>query len=261
MAASEASTKYKLTYFALPGRTEAIRACLVVAQEDFEDKRITNSEWGELKPNTRWGSLPTLELEDGTVLGQSKNILRYVGRMTGYYPFHDPKRAASVDEIIYVIDDISSGVANCGKNLEDEARNAKRTEFITTGAGGKLLEKLDKFIEEKSGGKYAIGHTLTIADMSVWSLASTIASGFFDGIATDCAAKHENIQKIRYEFAKRGDMAKYLHQHYAGDEGKFSAFCHIDADGTQAPPPIDEAAKKSSAATEDEKAEEEVAEN
>lgn len=253
---SAEAVKYKLTYFAAPGRAESIRACLVVAKEEFEDIRLVGSDWSELKPKTRWGSLPTLELADGTVLGQSKNILRYVGRMTGYYPFHDPKRAAFVDEIIYVLDDISSGIYSCIKNVEDDAvRDSLRGDYMTTGSGGQLLEKLDKFIGSQSGGKYAIGHQLTIADMCVWSLASTLTCGFYDGIPTDCVNKYANIQKVRYEFAKRADMAKYLHKHYAGDEGKFSAFCHIKADGTQAPPPIDES-KKATTAVEDKKVDE-----
>jgi len=253
MAASETS-KYKFTYFNLPGRGEAIRATLAIGQEEFDDVRIAFAEWGELKPTTRWGSLPMLELEDGTVICQTRNILRYIGRMTGYYPFHDPKRACKVDEILDVWEDIISNAVGCGSHLEDkEEKNAASVAYLTTGAGATLLAKLDKFIGENSGGKYAVGKQLSVADMMTWSFASWLVSGWPFQLPAGSMDNYENINKIRYNFAKRADMAKYLNKHFVGANSHFGNICvyaAIDAEGTFAPPPVTE----QTPATEDHKA-------
>jgi len=235
MAIAETS-KYKLTYFGLPGRAEAIRATLVVAQEEFDDVRIAFAQWPELKPKTRWGSLPMLELEDGTLICQARNILRYIGRMTGYYPFHDPQRACKVDEILDVWEDVISNADNCGSHLEKEECNAARLAFMTTGDGATLLAKLDKFIGENSGDKYAVGNQLSVADMMTWSFASWMCSGWPIELPADCMDKYENISKIRYNFAKRADMAKYLNKHFVGDGKANSVYAAIDAEGTLASP-------------------------
>ena len=37
--------------------------------------------WGELKPQTPWGTLPTLLLPSGEIIGQQRAILRYLGKL------------------------------------------------------------------------------------------------------------------------------------------------------------------------------------
>jgi len=43
--------KYKLTYFNIRGRAEAIRMCLVAARQEFEDVRISREDWPKEKPS------------------------------------------------------------------------------------------------------------------------------------------------------------------------------------------------------------------
>lgn len=45
------TSKYKLTYFNVKGRCEHIRYIFAVAQLPYEDNRITQEEWQELKPS------------------------------------------------------------------------------------------------------------------------------------------------------------------------------------------------------------------
>jgi len=227
MAASDAAeekVKYTLTYFDLPMRAESIRCTLAIGGEVYQDKRIAFSEWPELKENTRWGGLPTLELEDGTVLGQSHNILRHVGRMTGYYPFHDLSRASRVDELLAAWYDAMQTVAGAGAGMEAEAKIAARVACVAEdGPVTKLLHKVDSAIEEFTDGTYAVGRQLSIADIATWAYSCALASGgLLDGVPQDFVNQFENIMKIRFQVAKIPAVKKYLSKH--ADDGAYEQY-------------------------------------
>ena len=91
--------KYKVHYFPLHVRADGIRAMLATAGADWEDNAITIPEWKAMKhtcgfPNKQ---VPCLELEDGTKMGQSNAIIRFLGHKLGYYP-SDPMQAYLVDQ-------------------------------------------------------------------------------------------------------------------------------------------------------------------
>jgi len=227
MAASDAAeevVKYILTYFDVPLRAEAIRATLQIGGELYKDVRISGEQWGDMKASTRWGSLPTLKLvEEDITLCQSHNILRHVGRMTGYYPFHDLKRAARVDELLAAWYDIMQSVAGAGAGLAGEEKVAARAAVIADdGAAGKLLEKLDSAIAEFTGGTYAVGRQLSIADIATWSYSCTLSSGILDGIPTDFIEKYQNIMKTRFLVADIPAVKKYLSKY--DDDGMYAAY-------------------------------------
>ena len=74
---------------------------------EFEDIRFTREEWtSKYKAKAPTGTAPFLELEDGTCIGQSSAIERYVGKAGGFYP-DDPLQAARVDMIEAQIEDES----------------------------------------------------------------------------------------------------------------------------------------------------------
>ena len=70
----------KLYYFDLYGRAEVSRQALTLSGVAFEDVRVTGDSWKELKASGKceFGSVPVLELDDGTRLAQSTSILRYI---------------------------------------------------------------------------------------------------------------------------------------------------------------------------------------
>ncbi len=77
----------KLYYFDIYGRAEAIRMLLHHAKVEFEDVRINGETLGEMKAagQLEFGQVPMLE-HDGKHLVQSWSILRYIGKLHGYYP-------------------------------------------------------------------------------------------------------------------------------------------------------------------------------
>ena len=75
---------YKVHYFNSRGAAECIRQILVVAGQDFEDVRVNQEDWPQLKASTPFGQMPILE-EDGKKLGQSIAIARYLARKYSEY--------------------------------------------------------------------------------------------------------------------------------------------------------------------------------
>ena len=68
---------------------------------------IDDGTWGELKPQTPWGTLPTLLLPSGEVIGQQRAILRFLGKLIKYegnylYP-EEPEASARVDGLMDMI--------------------------------------------------------------------------------------------------------------------------------------------------------------
>ncbi|CAJ0960459.1 unnamed protein product, partial [Mesorhabditis belari] len=91
---------YKYTYFDLGGRGEVTRQLFALAGIPFEDIRIkweNKEEWEALKADTPFGQLPTLEIDGGEKMAQSRAINRYLGRKFGFAGTNDFE-AFQIDE-------------------------------------------------------------------------------------------------------------------------------------------------------------------
>merc|ERR1712062_325444 len=78
----ETTTKIKLTYFGLRGRAEPARLILAHAGVDYEDDRIKQEDWPQLKPKTTLGTLPIL-CYNGVEICQSVAIWRFLANEFG----------------------------------------------------------------------------------------------------------------------------------------------------------------------------------
>ncbi|KAL5013567.1 hypothetical protein ScPMuIL_007837 [Solemya velum] len=94
---------YKLTYYNGRGLGELIRLTFVAAGVEYEDKRVNKTEWEELKPNVAVRTMPFLEV-DGSIIGQSLTIARYVARQHGLMPM-DNLQQALVEQIVDTVTD------------------------------------------------------------------------------------------------------------------------------------------------------------
>jgi glutathione S-transferase len=104
-SSSSAALNCKLSYFPIAGRGEPARLAFTLGNIPFDDIRIQGKDWAALKGSTPWGSLPFIELTDGTVLGQSRAVHRFAGRAAGLYP-PDQVQAALVDACMDACDDL-----------------------------------------------------------------------------------------------------------------------------------------------------------
>eukprot|EP00934_Nitzschia_sp_Nitz4_P003532 Nitzschia sp. Nitz4//scaffold261_size27179//15727//16404//NITZ4_008212-RA/size27179-processed-gene-0.5-mRNA-1//1//CDS//3329544726//3522//frame0 len=172
----------KVTYFGFYGRGEAVRLALAVAGVKFTDERVQFKDWQELKPTAPFGTMPILTLASGAKIGQQKAILRYIGKEAGMYP-SDNMEAAIVDCIMDYAEDIATKTNNEGRGLPQEEKEAKRAAlFAKDGAVYKQFQLLEACVTEHGTEGFAVGKSLTIADLHIYAFVGFLVSGFFDGV-------------------------------------------------------------------------------
>lgn len=207
-------TGSKLTYFGIPGRGESIRLALTIGKVPFVDERIPFPQWPDLKPQTPWGGLPYLTLTDGTVLAQQRSILRFVGKETDLYPTGgdgDSLLTAKVDELLDAVEDVAATVMKAGAGLPKEEKEAARLAAVSEGGSVHAhLSKIDAFLKKNStGGGYAVGDKMTIADLFVYTNCSNLVSGLFDGVPSNAIDGFANIQACRKAVRSHPLVMKY----------------------------------------------------
>ena len=75
-----------------------MRMLLSHANVPFNNNIVQFKDWPALKPSMPNMQMPCLELADGTKMGQSHAILRFLGAKHGYYP-SDALEAYQVDSL------------------------------------------------------------------------------------------------------------------------------------------------------------------
>src|SRR3954452_17579187 len=122
-------TRPKLTYFDAPSsRGEECRLALHLAGVDFEDNRLKTADWSALKPQTPFGSLPTLEMPGHPILAQSNAILVLVGRLHDLHP-KDLFEAARQEAVMHYAEDLRH-VLSPSLRIKDEVEKKKAREEI-----------------------------------------------------------------------------------------------------------------------------------
>ena len=187
----------KLTYFGIPGRGEAVRLALTIGGVDFEDERVPFQAWGKVKPTTPWGTVPVLELADGSQLAQARSILRFVGKATGLYP-SEPLLAQRVDELMDALEDLDAAITSAGRGLPKEEQEAARLAAVSEGgAVYSLLAKIDAFIKAHGSGGYAVGVGMSIASILTFVTLGRVVGGVFFGVPPTVCDPFPNIQAVR----------------------------------------------------------------
>ena len=94
------SKTYQLFYWPIPGRAEASRVALSLANLDWEDVPLDGKLFASMKNDGElpWGMVPFLKTPEGG-LAESIAILRYLGHMCNLTP-ESAFMAAKVDEFI-----------------------------------------------------------------------------------------------------------------------------------------------------------------
>lgn len=170
--------KPKLTYFDLAAsRGEECRLALWIAGVDFEDHRIKNADWPALKPQTPFGSLPTLELEGRPVLAQSNAILTYLGRTYGLHPT-EPFEAARHEAMMCHVEDLRANVTPTLRIADPEEKKAAREKLAAT-----YLPAWAGFAERQLGeGPFFGGSKLHVVDLKLYLGVRWFRSGNVDFI-------------------------------------------------------------------------------
>ena len=161
----------KLHYIDLYGKGESIRMLLAHAKVEYEDVRFPKSdiarmnEAGELE----FGQVPVLDLPEGERLVQSMSILRYLGKLNGYYP-EDSKQAYMVDSTLDSLEDVfAKFYASLGAATEEA--QAKIWDQNYSCVFPEWARAMEKRLKENESSSYIVGDKMTAADFHMASLA------------------------------------------------------------------------------------------
>jgi len=166
--------------------------------------------WGEMKDATPWGSVPVVELADGSKLAQGRAVLRFVGKHTGLYPA-DAVQAERCDELLDVMDDITMTINDAGKGLETEEIRAARLAACTAddGALKKTLTRMEAFVGTHGSDGYSVGTAVSIGDVAVFQTVCNLVCGFWDGVPKDLFEAYPRLSAITKMFGSVPNVAAW----------------------------------------------------
>lgn len=187
------SPKVTLTYFDFSGsRGEECRLALHAAGVAFHDNRIDRAQWVELKPNTPFGSLPTLEIEGRGILAQSNAILTFIGRGHDLHP-RDNWEAAKHEALLCAVEEMRAQV-NPTMRMEDAeakkaAREALANDYLPTW-GRRVEAQLD------GAGPFVAGDRLNVVDIKLYIAIKWFRAGVLDHIPADIFAPYPKLNAV-----------------------------------------------------------------
>ncbi|MCH9693560.1 MAG: glutathione S-transferase family protein [Gammaproteobacteria bacterium] len=174
-------SSYKLTYFDFNGgRGEPVRIAFHAGGIEFEDKRVSFPEFGEMRKTLRFNSAPVLEV-DGMEVTQSNAMCRYVGKLAGLYP-EDSLQALYCDEVMDAIEDMLHYLVQTFGLEGDELKAAR--EKLADGWIKVYLIGLGELLS-RGGGEYFADNRLTVADLKVFVQVRSLIAGTLEHIPAD----------------------------------------------------------------------------
>jgi len=158
---------YKLVYFPVRGRGQAIRYICKDNGLELEEEVVTGETWPKLKPDTPFGQLPVF-YDGAIVLAQSNAIIRYLARKHGLYGKNDVE-AAQID----MLNDQQEDLRLSYVRLIYQQYDTHKDEFIKN-----LPTSLAIF--EKNLGKnhdgtgFFVGTQISFADYNIFDLLDNL---------------------------------------------------------------------------------------
>jgi prostaglandin-H2 D-isomerase / glutathione transferase len=200
--------KYKLTYFDFSGsRGEECRLALFVAGVEFEDHRISQDTWKELKASTPYGALPVLETPGKPALAQSNAILAYVGRRYGLHPT-DAWEAARHEAILVAVEELRAAIGPSGK-IADAEEKKKAREELSSG----YLQTWGRSLERQITGPFVAGERISVADIKLFQIVSSFKKGVLDHIPTTVFAAFPRLEGVYDAVARHPKIVEWRSQH------------------------------------------------
>ncbi|KAL6736816.1 hypothetical protein Aduo_007123 [Ancylostoma duodenale] len=192
------AVEYKLTYFNGRGRAECARQLFALADQKYEDVRVTHEEFPKMKPNMPFGQLPVLYV-DGKELAQSNAINRYLARKFGFAgktPFEEAVVDSLADQYVDYSFEIKPYVYTAlGIKKFGELETLKKDTLLP--ARDKFFGFITKFLKKNSSG-FLVGDSVTWVDLLIAEHVSSMLSkvpDYLEGFP-EVKAHMEKVQSI-----------------------------------------------------------------
>jgi glutathione S-transferase len=188
---------YKLKYFKVRGRAQAIKYICIVHGIELTEEIVDFGDWPKVKPTTVFGQLPVVY--DGTFeIAQSNAILRHLARKHGLYG-KDETEATLID----MINDQQEDVRLSYVKLIYQQYDAEKDNYIKS-----LPDKLttfEKILGKNNGGKgYFVGSKDSFADYNIFDLLDNLLV-----LAPDCLKDFPLLKAFHGRLASNDKLAKY----------------------------------------------------
>lgn len=215
-------THERLRFYYLDKRVkgECIRLALVVAGLPFEDIRLSYEEVHAMRSAGRlpFSQVPVLQIgDDPTLHGQSQALLRWAGRKGGLYPEEHQLRIDAVTDVVVELYEHIVKVGYGSAMTRDPFTGrpmvplsmAQRMEVARS--NGDFLfparfQQLERLVVEPAPGaetdergpRFFCGEQLTIADISLYVIASAILDGAWagNGVGPDALDGCDKLREI-----------------------------------------------------------------
>lgn len=197
--------KLVVVYFNIAGAAEPIRWALAQSGLEWEDKRLSREEFGELKPTLPNGQVPVLEV-DGYPLPQSMAILRYVGKLGGLYPTDDLE-AAKCDAVMACTVDLSMNMRPSFRE-QDEAKKLEMRVELAANFIPIWLGNMEKQLG-KTHGLYFF-EKMTVADLAIANCVRTLKVGVYDGIPPSIIDAHPKLVALTESILAEPKIAEFI---------------------------------------------------
>ena len=205
-----AMPEIELYYWPVTGLGEPIRLALAVGGIPFQDH--TPASMGReafMAKKEAVGSQVPFLVVDGKVLGQSRAILRYVGKALATYegrPLYptDAMEAYECDELIELIEDLRAPLAKTFAIADQQEKEAARAAlFAADGAYTRLLPKVDQRLA-------AFGPAPHVGDLYAFSVLNMLRQPtFLDGVPPGAMDQYQNINAHHEFVAKLPPVLEY----------------------------------------------------
>lgn len=203
-------TGLRLFYFPFEGRISPTRDALRIGGIDYEDVNIPIEEFRERREAGEFpfGALPVIEVETDTGtqrIAQSNAMLRFAGRLSGLYPADDVLQSLKVDEALDMAEDINN-LLGPSFHEQDMDRKMAMRKVLAEETLPCWMDYLDRLLQANGGTGYAVGDTLSVADLKFYWMLDFLTNGNLDGIPTTLlddyatvSAYRTNVTKVRDE--------------------------------------------------------------
>eukprot|EP00347_Sterkiella_histriomuscorum_P005561 403356138 len=183
----------KLHYFKSYGRAESLRMLFYKAKLPYTEVPITYEDWPAVRESKlcEFKQIPILELPDGTLMSQTRSILRYFGSQHGFYP-RDPVQAYLVDSFMDSYDDINPYFYNWRIKKDPDIKQKIHNELYSR-VFPKWCEAFERRLQNNVSQKYIVGNSLTIADMAY-------AGRFTGQVRNPSSPYREDVEKTISQF-------------------------------------------------------------
>jgi len=176
-ASTAAYPKLKLLYFNGRGRAERARLLLADIGAAYEDSRFEEKDWSALKLKQPFNQVPTLTINDKTVLAQSSAIERYIARL-GKLMGRDVMDEARIDMI-------GEGLLDCRRSFyegfftKDEAEKKTKVDAYFNTSFPQMIGQLNALLESNNGGNgWFVGSDFSYADLNAYATIEEIGMRF-----------------------------------------------------------------------------------